>query len=224
MSMFQRSALGDQHLPNGVVVASFETYDQAQAAVAKVSSSDAELAGLAIIGNDLKLVERILGRLTWGKVAMRGAMRGLGFGAFLGLMLLLFVPEAVTSIIIFPLLGLAFGILLSVVQQSLVRRKRDFASTQQVLAARYDVVAPQASAGRAMHIIGQREGAAQPAAQAPAAPAEPTDEQLRDAPPPAPGTRAPSAPADEQLRDVPPPAPGTSAPSAPADEQHPPAR
>lgn len=181
MSMFQRSAAGDQHLPHGVVVASFETYDQAQAAIAKVSGSDTELAGLAIIGNDLKLVERIVGRLTWGKVAMRGALRGLGFGAFMGLMFLLFVPEAVGSVIVFPLLGLAFGILLSVVQHSLVRRKRDFASTQQVLAARYDVVAPQESAGRAMHIIGQREGGVpQPAAGA----SEPTDEQLQSAPPP----------------------------------------
>ena len=158
--MFQRSAAGDQHLPRGVVVASYETYDQAQAAVAKVSGSEGELAGLAIIGNDLKLVERIVGRLTWGKVAMRGALRGLGFGAFLGLMLLLFVPEAMGSVLVFPLLGLAFGILLAVVQHSLMRRKRDFASTQQVLAARYDVVAPQESAGKAMHIIGQREGAA----------------------------------------------------------------
>lgn len=169
--MFQRSALGDQHLPNGVVVASFETYDQAQAAIAKVSSADAELAGLAIIGNDLKLVERIVGRLTWGKVASRGAIRGLGFGAFLGLMFLVFVPEAVSSVLVFPLLGLAFGILLAVVQHAVVRRKRDFASTQQVLAGRYDVVAPRERAGKAMHIIGQREGV-------------PTEAQLQSAPPP----------------------------------------
>ncbi|HET8868378.1 MAG TPA: general stress protein [Agrococcus sp.] len=203
--MFQRSAAGDQHLPRGVVVASYETYDQAQAAVAKVSGSEGELAGLAIIGNDLKLVERIVGRLTWGKVAMRGALRGLGFGAFLGLMLLLFVPEAMGSVLVFPLLGLAFGILLAVVQHSLMRRKRDFASTQQVLAARYDVVAPQESAGKAMHIIGQREGAAAP-----------TEAQLQSAPPPQPSQQPASAPApqaDPQPTSVP----------APQDREHPPA-
>ncbi len=185
--MFQRSALGDQHLPNGVVVASFETYDQAQAAIAKVSSADAELAGLAIIGNDLKLVERIVGRLTWGRVASRGAIRGLGFGAFLGLMFLVFVPEAVSSVLVFPLLGLAFGILLAVVQHALMRRKRDFASTQQVLAARYDVVAPRERAGKAMHIIGQRD-------------AMPSEAQLQSAPPPqGPPQDAPSAaPHDRQ--------------------------
>ena len=203
--MFQRSAAGDQHLPRGVVVASYETYDQAQAAVAKVSGSEGELAGLAIIGNDLKLVERIVGRLTWGKVAMRGALRGLGFGAFLGLMLLLFVPEAMGSVLVFPLLGLAFGILLAVVQHSLMRRKRDFASTQQVLAARYDVVAPQESAGKAMHIIGQREGAAAP-----------TEAQLQSAPPPQSSQQPASAPAPHAA------ARPTSAP-APQDREHPPA-
>lgn len=195
--MFQRSAFGDQHLPNGVVVASFETYDQAQAAIAKVSGTDTELAGLAIIGNDLKLVERIVGRLTWGKVAMRGAIRGLGFGAFLGLMFLVFVPEAISSVLVFPLLGLAFGILLSVVQHAMMRRKRDFASTQQVLASRYDVVAPQAVAGRAMHVIGQRDGAAAP-----------TEAQLRSAPPPQgepePRSQHPSsAPAPDERREPP---------------------
>ncbi|WP_035254396.1 general stress protein [Agrococcus lahaulensis] len=162
--MFQGAARGDQHLPSGVVVASFETYDQAQAAIAKVSGAEAELKGLAIVGNDLKLVERITGRLTWGKVALAGAMRGLGFGAFIGLVYMLLVPEAIASVLLFPLLGLAFGILLGVVTHSMTRRKRDYASVQQVLAARYDVVAPQQSAGRAMHIIGQRGGAAAPVA------------------------------------------------------------
>lgn len=203
--MFQRSAVGDQHLPQGVVVASFETYAQAQAAIAKVSGSDAELAGLAIIGNDLKLVERIVGRLTWGKVAMRGAIRGLGFGAFMGLMFLLFVPEAVGSVLIFPLLGLAFGILLSLVQHSIVRRKRDFASTQQVLAARYDVVAPQESAGKAMQVIGQRDGAAVP-----------TDAQLQSAPPPAQPSTPPGA-QDGQDATAPPAHPATG------DREDPPA-
>lgn len=206
--MFQRSSTGDQHLPHGVVVASFETYAQAQAAVAKVSGSDTDVAGLAIVGNDLKLVERIVGRLTWGKVAMRGAIRGLGFGAFMGLLFLLFVPEAVSSVLVFPLLGLAFGILLSVVQHSLVRRKRDFASTQQVLAARYDVVAPQESASRAMQVIGQRVGAAAP-----------TEAQLQAAPPPA----QPGASAATGAPEQPSSAPVPSSSPAPQGRQDPPA-
>lgn len=197
--MFQGAARGDQQLPRGVVVASFETYEQAQAAIAKVSGADADLAGLAIVGNDLKIVERITGRLTWGKVAGAGALRGLGFGAFIGLVYMLFVPEAISSVLLFPLLGLAFGILLGVLSHAMTRRKRDYASVQQVLAGRYDVMAPQQTAGKAMHIIGQRgtpvpaeEPEAAPTAQQPAAP--PMPEQL-----PPPGAAAPpEQPSDER--------------------------
>lgn len=197
--MFQGAARGDQQLPRGVVVASFETYEQAQAAIAKVSGADADLAGLAIVGNDLKIVERITGRLTWGKVAGAGALRGLGFGAFTGLVYMLFVPEAISSVLLFPLLGLAFGILLGVLSHAMTRRKRDYASVQQVLAGRYDVMAPQQTAGKAMHIIGQRgtpvpaeEPEAAPTAQQPAAP--PMPEQL-----PPPGAAAPpEQPSDER--------------------------
>ncbi len=197
--MFQGAARGDQQLPRGVVVASFETYEQAQAAIAKVSGADADLAGLAIVGNDLKIVERITGRLTWGKVAGAGALRGLGFGAFIGLVYMLFVPEAISSVLLFPLLGLAFGILLGVLSHAMTRRKRDYASVQQVLAGRYDVMAPQQTAGKAMHIIGQRgtpvpaeEPEAAPTVQQPAAP--PMPEQL-----PPPGAAAPpEQPSDER--------------------------
>lgn len=179
-----------------MVVASFETYEQAQAAIAKMSGAEGDLSGLAIVGNDLKLVERITGRLTWGKVALAGAMRGLGFGAFIGLVYMLLVPEAIGSVLLFPLLGLAFGILLGVVTHSMTRRKRDYASVQQVLAARYDVVAPQQSAGKAMHIIGQRET---PVVQEPAPQqAPPMAEQLPPpgAPGPAGATASPTAPDD----------------------------
>lgn len=188
--MFQGAARGDQQLPRGVVVASFETYEQAQAAIAKVSGADADLAGLAIVGNDLKIVERITGRLTWGKVAGAGALRGLGFGAFIGLVYMLFVPEAISSVLLFPLLGLAFGILLGVLSHAMTRRKRDYASVQQVLAGRYDVMAPQQTAGKAMHIIGQR-GTPVPTEEPEAAP---MPEQL---PPPRAAT-PPEQPSDER--------------------------
>jgi hypothetical protein len=194
--MFQGAARGDQHLPSGVVVASYETYEQAQAAIAKMSGAEGDLSGLAIVGNDLKLVERITGRLTWGKVALAGAMRGLGFGAFIGLVYILFLPEAIASVLLFPLLGLAFGILLGVVTHSVTRRKRDYASVQQVLAARYDVVAPQQSAGKAMHIIGQRETPVVPPQAPPMAEQLPPPSDERPAERPADVTASPSGPDD----------------------------
>lgn len=173
MSILQPSDRGEQRLPDGVVVASFPTYAEAQAAVNKVSEAEAEIRGLAIVGNDLKLVERVMGRLTWGKVAVNGMLRGLMFGVFFGLAIYLLMPESLQSAFILPLLGAAMGIILAIVTHAMTRKRREFSSVQQVLATRYDIVAPQAIAGKTMHVIGQR-GAPAPVttpAEAPVAPA-----------------------------------------------------
>jgi hypothetical protein len=175
VSILQPSDRGEQRLPDGVVVASFPTYAEAQAAVNKVSESDTDIRGLAIVGNDLKLVERVMGRLTWGKVALAGLLRGLSFGIFFALAIYLLMPESLQSALILPLLGAAIGILLAIVTHAMTRRRREFSSVQQVMASRYDIVAPQATAGRAMHVIGQR-GAAAPVMTPAAAPVAPSPE------------------------------------------------
>lgn len=172
MSILQPSDRGEQRLPDGVVVASFPTYAEAQAAVNKVSEAEAEIRGLAIVGNDLKLVERVMGRLTWGKVAFNGMLRGLMFGVFFGLAIYLLMPESLQSAFILPLLGAAMGIILAIVTHAMTRKRREFSSVQQVMATRYDIVAPQTIAGKTMHVIGQRSAAASVAtpAEAPVAP------------------------------------------------------
>lgn len=173
MTILQPSDRGEQRLPDGVVVASFPTYAEAQAAVNKVSEAEAEIRGLAIVGNDLKLVERVMGRLTWGKVAFNGMLRGLMFGVFFGLAIYLLMPESLQSAFILPLLGAAMGIILAIVTHAMTRKRREFSSVQQVMASRYDIVAPQTIAGKTMHVIGQRAAAAPVTspAEAPVAPA-----------------------------------------------------
>ena len=171
MTILQPSDRGEQRLPDGVVVASFPTYAEAQAAVNKVSEAEAEIRGLAIVGNDLKLVERVMGRLTWGKVALNGMLRGLMFGVFFGLAIYLLMPESLQSAFILPLLGAAMGILLAIVTHAMTRKRREFSSVQQVMASRYDIVAPQSIAGRAMHVVGQRSAPVTVPAEAPVAPA-----------------------------------------------------
>ncbi|GAA2172257.1 hypothetical protein GCM10009846_09490 [Agrococcus versicolor] len=175
MSILQPSDRGEQRLPDGVVVASYPTYAEAQAAINTVSESDTDIRGLAIVGNDLKLVERVMGRLTWGKVALTGLMRGLSFGVFFALAIYLLMPESLQSALILPLLGAAIGILLAIVTHAMTRKRREFSSVQQVMASRYDIVAPREIAGRAMHVLGQRDAPAPVTAPA-AAPVAPTPE------------------------------------------------
>src|SRR5690349_18889270 len=63
-------------LPKGETVASFETYQEAQAAVDKLAKAAFPVKELAIVGTDLTSVERITGVLTWGRAAGAGALSG----------------------------------------------------------------------------------------------------------------------------------------------------
>ncbi|WP_218009825.1 general stress protein [Actinomadura kijaniata] len=48
-----------------VVVGSYSTYDQAQSAMDFLADQDFPVARTAIVGSDLRMVETILGKLTW---------------------------------------------------------------------------------------------------------------------------------------------------------------
>ena len=52
----------------GVQVGSFDSYEQAQAAVDHLSDQKFPVENVTIIGSDLRQVERVTGRLTWGRV------------------------------------------------------------------------------------------------------------------------------------------------------------
>lgn len=51
----------------------------------------------AIVGTDLKSVERVLGRKTWSTVIVAGVQSGISTGLLVALVILLFVPGPPTS-------------------------------------------------------------------------------------------------------------------------------
>ena len=177
-------------LPKGVTVASFETYQEAQAAVDKLAKAAFPVKELAIVGTDLTSVERITGTLSWGRAAGAGAISGAWFGTFLGLLFFIFAPSGATLGILGSavLIGAGFGMIFSVVSYSVNRRRRDFTSNIQVLARHYAIIITDPShVARARNLLGTA-GEAAPVVQAPVArpPAPP-------APPAAPAPR-PSEP------------------------------
>lgn len=152
--MFQGRQASNR-LPEGVKVASYPTYEAAQQAVNSLAEAELDITGVALVGTDVRVVESVLGRLTWGKVAMAGALRGLTFGLFLGIVFWLLVPTAGAAILAMPVFGVAFGMLLSVITHSFMRKKRKYQSIQQVVPSSYDLIAPHAVAGAAMHKLGR---------------------------------------------------------------------
>ena len=161
---------GAARMPEGTTVAKFNSYEDAQAAVNKIAEADVDVKGIAIIGSELRLVERVVARLTYGRVALAGAMRGLYFGLFLGIAMWLIMPAAGLTIVAMPALGIAFGMLLGVVTHSLTKRNREFQSVQQVLPARFELVAPNEALHGARQALGLGSAPAEPVAHPLAAP------------------------------------------------------
>jgi hypothetical protein len=168
-------------LPAGDEVAAYSTYLEAQKAVDYLSDNKFPVENVTIVGTDLRMVERVTGRLTYGRVALAGALSGAWFGFFVGLLITLFAGEAGFQVMFAGIaLGAGFGLLFSVLSYTFTGGRRDFTSSSQIVAATYAIlcVHDQASDARALLMrspngLGKSRGAAMgvPAPMAPAVPA-----------------------------------------------------
>ena len=71
-------------------VARFDEYEAAQRAVDRLSDDGFPVDKLDIAGSDLRLIERVTGRLTRSRAAAAGAVSGLWVGLLIGALLALF--------------------------------------------------------------------------------------------------------------------------------------
>jgi hypothetical protein len=136
----------------GVQVGSFDSYEQAQAAVDFLSDQKFPVENVTIIGSDLRQVERVTGRLTWGRALAAGAAGGAWWGLFVGLLLGIFAASGsvwVGSILTGLLIGLVFGALFGAIGYAATRGRRDFTSLSAIVAGRYDVMCNPARAEEA---------------------------------------------------------------------------
>ncbi|WP_052273825.1 general stress protein [Arthrobacter sp. L77] len=143
-------------LPTGETIGRYTSYLDAQKAVDYLADNKFAVQRVAIVGNDLKTVERVTGRLSYPRVALGSAATGAWFGLFVGLILSLFAGSesgiTITSSII---LGAIFWLLFGVITYAFQRGKRDFTSTSQVIAANYDVIVEPELAAEARRILQQ---------------------------------------------------------------------
>ncbi|UBQ03395.1 general stress protein [Curtobacterium sp. TXMA1] len=150
-----RTAQAFPTLPRGDVLGTYDSYPDAQRVVAKLAEADFPVAKISIVGNDLKTVERVTGKMTYGRAAIAGALSGLWLGIFFGIVLTLFSPTAGGLIIAAAIIGAAFGMLYGIVSFAITKRQRDFTSVHQVLATNYQIVVDPQLTGQAQRILGQ---------------------------------------------------------------------
>lgn len=127
----------------GVQVGSYDGYEQAQAAVDFLSDEEFPVENVTIIGSDLRMVEKVTGRLTRGRVIAAGAASGAWWGLFVGLLLGIFSTTGagwIGSLLLGLAIGLVFGAIFGAIGYAATQGKRDFTSTSQIVAGRYDVM------------------------------------------------------------------------------------
>ena len=144
-------------LPAGWPVGSFTSYADAQAAVDMLSDNgDFPVSDVSIVGVDLMEVEKVVGRLSWGKVLGRGALSGAWMGLFIGVLISMFQTELVAPLLAGLAMGIVFGLVTAGVPYAMSRGSRDFATTTQIIANRYDVICAPESARRARDLIARQ--------------------------------------------------------------------
>ena len=201
--------------PQGETVAAYTSYLEAQKAVDHLADHAFPVQLVTIVGTDLKMVERVTGRLSYPRAALGGFLSGAWFGLFVGLLLSLFSsPGAQSPLVPAIFIGGAFGLLFAVLTYSFSRGKRDFTSTSQIVASSYAVLCRQEQAHKARELLREIGGvqsgwpARPPAPITTTSPSDPSG-----AYPPAGGSQPWGSPTVPPVAPPGPPAPPTGPPS-----------
>ena len=139
--------------PSGDAIGRYATYSEAQRAVDFLSDEHFPVQNVTIVGNGLQMVERVTGRLTYGRAAGAGAGSGAWFGLLVGLMLSVFGSGGSGALFTGILVGAGFGMLFGVISYALTGGRRDFTSSSQIVASEYTVLCLPQLAGQAREVL-----------------------------------------------------------------------
>jgi hypothetical protein len=162
------------------VVATFDTYAQAEAAVDSLADRGFPVEHAQIVGRGLKMVEQVTGRMRPLDAFLRGALSGALAGALIGWLFGLFDwTDPIVAAGWLALHGLWIGALVggatSLIAYLALRGRRDFASVSTLSADRYEVLVDEPVADEAARLLTATDTApatgTAPAAGAPPGPA-----------------------------------------------------
>jgi hypothetical protein len=140
----------------------YDKYDDAQRAVDYLSDEQFPVQNCLIVGTELKQIERVTGRLTYGRAAMAGAVSGLWFGLLVGFLLSFFASSSTSFlplVLSSALFGAVFFSIWAVAGYAATGGRRDFTSVSQVVATRYEVLVEHKLAEKARELLAKMPGA-----------------------------------------------------------------
>jgi hypothetical protein len=143
-------------MPQGQVVAEFSQYAEATAFVEGMLAKDFPSGMIAIVGSDLRSVERVRGKLSYARIALGGATTGAWIGLIFGVLFSggttdpnAAVATSMTglgSVGASVVIAAGIGMLINVIRFSVSKNKRGFISQSTVVASKYQVQVPGALA------------------------------------------------------------------------------
>lgn len=140
----------------GETVATVTEYEAAQKLVSQLIAGEIPARAIAIVGVGVQTVERVTGRLGYANAARSGAVNGVLIGLFLSAIFVLGNPAVPMQAFVGILfVGVAIGMILSLITYSIVRRRRDYASVMQLKADHYEVTVLSDSVGKARQVLGR---------------------------------------------------------------------
>lgn len=137
------------------VLASYPDYLDAQRLVDRMSDDGFPVQSVRIIGDGVRTVEQVTGRMTRARAALTGAASGAWFGVLVGLLFGLFTAGAawIWLLLISLVIGAFWGAVFGFVAHWSTRGQRDFASVMSLQAKRYEVHVDTADAARAARYV-----------------------------------------------------------------------
>lgn len=131
----------------------YSTYEEVQAVVDTLADHEFPVQRTMIVGTDLKLVERVTGRRTWGRTLGSGALSGMWLGMFLGLMFMLLTDQGPLIILTNAVMGALFFMVWSAAGYAASRGRRDFTSMTATIPMQYELMVEHSDVARARDIL-----------------------------------------------------------------------
>lgn len=149
--MLPTTSTGPQHL-----LKEFPTYAGAERLVDTLSDKGFPVEHTRIVGNGLRTVEYVTGRLTSARAAQAGAASGASFGLLVGLLLGLFSQDSswLGTVIGCTLIGAAWWAVFGYFAHRATQGRRDFSSIKGLEAERYAVYVDAERADEAIRLAG----------------------------------------------------------------------
>ncbi len=136
------------------LIGSYPSYRAAQRVVDRLADAKFPVQHVSIIGRDVRITEKVTGRLTVGRAALAGMATGAWLGLLIGFVFWIVSPWAPEALLSGVLLGALFGAVWGTVAHLLTGGQRDFASVSGLEAATYDVVVDESHHADAIRILG----------------------------------------------------------------------